>query len=98
MGKAKIVNSPKGSKGGFSLAKELQQITLLDVMEVVQGPLVIRPCILDDDTCQMRPSCLVSAQLRKLQMSLRESMQNLTLAEISRAERGKTRRGAIGNT
>jgi len=88
LGRAKMVKSLRGPKGGFSLAREPQQITLLDVMETVQGPLVIRPCVLDDDACPVRPSCPVSAQLWKLQKSLRESMQNLTLAEIVKAKRG----------
>jgi len=94
LGKAKIVKSFKGPKGGFSLAKESQQITLLNIIETVQGPLVIRPCLLDDDACPMYLSCPVSAQLCKIQKSLRESMQNLTLAKIIRAKRGKSRRDA----
>ena len=97
LGKANIVKGLRGPKGGFSLAQELQQITLLNVMEAVQGPLVIRPCLLDDEACPLRPSCHVSAQLWKLQKSLRESMQNITLAKIIRAKRGKSRRGARGS-
>lgn len=96
LGRAKVVKSFKGPKGGFSLAQESHRITLLDVMEIVQGPLVIRPCVLDDDACPVRPTCPVSARLRKLQKNLRESMQNLTLAKIIRAKRGKSRSGARG--
>ena len=94
LGRARIVKSLRGSKGGFRLAKEPQQITLLDVMESVQGPLVIRPCLLNDAACPMYSSCPVSAQLRKLQGSLRESMQNITLARLTRAKQGKVKRGA----
>jgi Rrf2 family protein len=97
LGKAKIVKSLKGPRGGFGLAQESRQITLLEVIETVQGPLIIRPCILDDDACSMRPSCPVSAKLCKLQKSLRESMQELTLAEIIRAKLGKSKRGARGS-
>ena len=86
--RAKIVKSLKGAKGGFSPLKEAQQITLLDVMETVQGPLIIRPCLLDDKACPVRPSCPVSTRLRQLQENLRESMRNLTLAEILNAKRG----------
>ncbi|MFC1875516.1 RrF2 family transcriptional regulator [Chloroflexota bacterium] len=98
LGKAKIVKSFKGPKGGFSLAQESRQITLLSIMEAVQGPLMIRPCLLDDGACPVRPSCPVSAQLRKLQKSLRESMQNITLAKIIRAKKGKPGSNATGNS
>jgi len=88
LNRSKIVKSFKGPRGGFSLAKGIQQITLLDVMEAVQGPLVIRPCLLDDAACPVRPSCPITTRLRKLQKSIMESMQHLTLAEILRAKRG----------
>jgi Rrf2 family protein len=88
--KAKMVKSSKGPNGGFSLAQEPRQITLLEVMEKVQGPLVVRPCLLDDDACPAQPSCPVSAQLRKLQKILQASMQDITLARIIRAKQGSS--------
>ena len=94
LGKAKIVRSFKGPKGGFSLAQESRQITLLNIMETFQGPLVIRPCLLDDSACPVRLSCPVSAQLRKLQKNIQESMRNLTLARMIRAKQRNSRRGA----
>jgi len=89
--KANMVRSFKGPKGGFSLAKEPQQITLLDVMEAIQGPLMIRPCLLDDNACPVRPSCPVSAWLQRLQKSLQASMQSLTLARITSATENEMR-------
>ena len=90
--KAKMVKSSTGPRGGFALAKDPWQITLLEVMETVQGPLVIRPCLLDDDACPAQPSCPVSAQLRKLQRILQESMKNITLARIIWAKQGSSSR------
>ena len=92
--KAKMVRSFKGPKGGFSLAQEPRQITLLNVTEAIQGPLMIRPCLLDDDACPVRPSCPVSAWLLRLQKSLQASMQKMTLARIIRAKQGKSSRAA----
>jgi Rrf2 family protein len=92
--KAKMVKSSTGPGGGFILAKDSRQINLLDVIEVVQGPLIIRPCLLDDDACPVRSSCPVSAQLRKLQNLLQKSMQNITLARIVRAKQGSSSRAA----
>ena len=92
--KAKMVKSSTGPGGGFTLAQEPRQITLLEVMETVQGPLVIRPCLLDDDACPAQPSCPVSAQLRKLQKILHESMKNITLARIIWAKQGSSSKAA----
>ncbi len=92
--KAKMVKSSTGPGGGFTLAKDSQQVNLLDVTEAVQGPLMIRPCLLDDDACPARPSCPVSAQLRKLQKILQQSMQDITLARIIRAKQGSSSKAA----
>ena len=92
--KAKMVRSYKGPKGGFSLAQEPRQITLLNVMEAIQGPLMIRPCLLDDDACPVRPSCPVSAWLLRLQKGLQTSMQSLTLARIIKAKRENASKAA----
>jgi len=86
--KAKMLMSFKGPKGGFRLAREPQQITLLEVMEAVQGPLMVRTCLVEAAAWPAHPSCPVSAQLRKLQGSLRESMQNIKLAGIIRVKQG----------
>lgn len=92
--KAKMIKSSTGPGGGFSLVQEPRQITLLNVMETVQGPLMIRQCLLDDDACPVRLSCPVSAQLRKLQKILQQSMRNITLARIIRAKRGSSSKAA----
>jgi Rrf2 family protein len=44
--RAKILKSFKGVNGGFSLAKQACDISLLDVVEAVQGRIIIRPCLL----------------------------------------------------
>jgi Rrf2 family protein len=94
LGRAKIVQSFKGARGGFSLARKPEQISLLDVVEAIQGPLMIRPCLLADDACPMHPSCPVSAELMRLQEILESSMQDLTLAKIVSAKRGNSGRAA----
>ena len=86
--KAGLLRSSRGRGGGFILAQNPKQISLLAVMEAVQGPLMVRQCLLDDDACPAHPSCPVSTELRKLQESLRKSMQRLTLARIMEARRG----------
>jgi len=79
---SKILKSFKGVNGGFSLAKQPCDISLLDVVEAVQGRIIIRPCLLDDDNCVTAKPCPVSYKLQKLQKTLDNEMENVTLAQI----------------
>ncbi|HEX8947629.1 MAG TPA: Rrf2 family transcriptional regulator [Dissulfurispiraceae bacterium] len=57
--RAGIVKSYRGVKGGFQLAKKPGEISLLDVIEAIQGPVVMNVCALDDKLCQFSKTCAV---------------------------------------
>ncbi len=85
--RAKMLKSFKGVNGGFLLAKEPEEINLLDVIESVQGSIIIRPCLLDDDNCVTAKPCPVSYKLQKLQETLDNEMKGITLAQIIQVKR-----------
>ncbi|MEJ2697849.1 MAG: Rrf2 family transcriptional regulator [Candidatus Sulfobium sp.] len=57
--RAGIVRSYRGVKGGFELAREPAQVSLLDVIEAVQGPVAMNACALDESVCGLSASCSV---------------------------------------
>jgi Rrf2 family protein len=59
LSKTGIVRSYRGVKGGFELARPPEQINLLDVIEVIQGPVAMNACALDESVCSMSGSCSV---------------------------------------
>ena len=86
--RANIIKSFKGVNGGFSLAKKPCDLSLLDVVDAVQGRIIIRPCLLDDDNCVTAKPCPVSYKLQKLQKTLDNEMHNITLANIIQVKKG----------
>ena len=46
-----VVRSYKGANGGYTLACEAEQITLRDIIELIDGPLAISRCIDDSHQC-----------------------------------------------
>lgn len=46
-----IVRSYKGANGGYTLARKAENITLRDVIELIDGPLAISKCIDDSHQC-----------------------------------------------
>lgn len=52
LGRAGLVDSTRGPKGGFRLARRGSAITLLEIYEAVEGPFSGRACLLDRPACQ----------------------------------------------
>lgn len=58
---AGLLHTSRGARGGVSLAKEPENISLLDVVEAIDGPIQLNECVGDgsicsfDDSCPMRP-------------------------------------------
>ncbi|MHB1295857.1 MAG: RrF2 family transcriptional regulator [Anaerolineae bacterium] len=71
LAKEGIVRSHRGARGGFSLARPAEQITLRQVIEAIEGPIALNRCLnpwegCDKcDTCALRP-VLASAQEQML--------------------------------
>src|SRR5512142_297105 len=57
--KAKIVRSYRGVKGGFSLAREAKEISVLDVMEAIEGKTALNLCLTDKKKWDFSRHCPV---------------------------------------
>lgn len=75
-----IVVSRPGKNGGFSLAKEPAEVSLTDVINTIQGALVLNDCMAGG--CDRRMVCPLSVQLRKAQDQLDLFFKNTTLQDI----------------
>jgi len=58
---AGLLQTSRGARGGVSLARKPEDISLLEVVEAIDGPILLNECVADGgicvfgDTCQMRP-------------------------------------------
>ena len=50
--KAKLVRSVRGINGGFHLAKAPEQITLLEILETMEGPISVVDCVRSPEKCK----------------------------------------------
>ena len=56
---AGILRSTRGSHGGVSLALPPAEISLLDIVEVIDGPVVLNECVSDRSLCPLGDKCPV---------------------------------------
>ncbi len=52
-----IVISTRGVAGGVRLARPAEEITLLEVIEALEGPFALNDCLLDDARCEFVSEC-----------------------------------------
>src|SRR5512136_68398 len=55
---AGLVKSVRGSKGGYSLGKPPAEISLKDLVEILEGPLTLVDCLGDPKRCERSASCV----------------------------------------
>ena len=80
--KAGMIRSVRGVNGGFHIAKKPEDITLLDVIEVMEGPLSIVDCVSTPKRCKLSENCAPREVWCKLNDDIRGLMRGTTLADI----------------
>ena len=80
--KAGMIRSVRGVNGGFHLAMKPEDITLLDVIEVMEGPLSIVDCVSMPKRCRLSDNCAPREVWSKLNEDIRDLMRSTTLADI----------------
>lgn len=87
--KSKIMRSYRGVDGGFSLDKKPKSITLLDVVESVEGPTYMQKCLYDAESCNRGCSgiCSVRESFKEIQKSVVEQMSAVNFEVLAAKEK-----------
>lgn len=86
---SKLIESCMGPKGGFTLGRAPAQITLLEVIEAIQGPISINRCLLSSDACGRQADCPVRVKLAGVQEQIVGGFAGITFADLVHSTNGK---------
>lgn len=79
--KAKLIKSIRGAQGGYVLNKLPEEITVADVMEVLEGPIEISDCV-EGTTCNNGNCCATRLVWQKIKTSIEDVTTSVTLKDI----------------
>ena len=79
--KAGMVTSERGPKGGFLAAKNADSITLLDIYELIDGPLTEPRCLLNLPVCRGQ-KCMFGDVLHNTHRKIRQLLDKTKLADV----------------
>ena|SRR3989339_1294278 len=81
--KVRLVDSIRGPKGGFNLAKDSQKITLLDIFEAIEGRAELDDCLLHQSVCGGGKECvLFNGLIEEMNSQIQEHMKNKKLSDL----------------
>lgn len=92
-----IIRSKVGKGGGHEMVKEPEEITLLTVVRVIDGPVAPLPCLSHTayqrcDDCDDEKTCGTRRLFKTVHDAAIESMSSMTLADAGRAKTSGARK------
>ena len=86
--KGGLLLAHRGAGGGLSLAKAAKKITLLDVIELVEGPMALNKCLINPRFCRRTNTCSVHVVWCEARTAMRCILGSRTLAELTAPPQG----------
>jgi len=80
---AGMLRATRGVRGGVALARPPESISLLQVVETIDGPITLNQCLADPDQCAFSPSCQVRAVWAEAQFALVQKLSMTNFKQLS---------------
>ena len=89
--KAGLVTSRRGPGGGYMLARGAHEISFVEVIRAIDGPIALVPCASENfyqrcDDCHDEATCAIRKVLMRVRSSAVEILEKTTLADAAGSE------------
>jgi FeS assembly SUF system regulator len=82
LAKEGVLLSHRGAKGGYSLSRRPAEISVAEVIRVLEGPIALTECGLHPGLCAQEPLCSVRTPWQRINEVIRDALSQVTLAEL----------------
>lgn len=77
-----LLRSEQGPQGGYNIVRDLQRVSVLELMEMIEGPVQVAKCLNDNSACELHSSCNIQSPVEQLNKKLNEFYRDLKVAEL----------------
>jgi Rrf2 family transcriptional regulator, iron-sulfur cluster assembly transcription factor len=90
LAKTEVINTFPGREGGLMLRRPPSQITLKDILEAFEGPLLLSQClqVKGEDDCPFQANCPVRKKWGRVQAAMLREMSMITFEDLSQEALG----------
>jgi Rrf2 family protein len=81
---AGLLHTSRGARGGVSLAREPKEISLLDVVEAIDGPILLNECVGDPAACAFYDECPMHPIWTDVQKTLVDRLSATSFASFKK--------------
>jgi FeS assembly SUF system regulator len=81
--RAGLLISQRGSKGGYSLARTPGEISVVEMITALEGPVGITECTLHPGVCAQESSCQVRDPWQRINSAVHAALEKITLADLA---------------
>jgi Rrf2 family cysteine metabolism transcriptional repressor len=84
---AQLVKGTVGMRGGYVLSRSPEDLTVLDILEAVEGEFFLVECVRDTGCCEYAAECVTHSLWKKINVIIRQELSSITLKSL--AEKNK---------
>ena len=82
LSKAGIVDSHRGRRGGYSLSRPPDEISVAAVLEALEGPVALTECSTTTGICSLEPVCVAKGHWGPISRAIQRTLQRLPLSAL----------------
>ena len=82
LAKAGVLSSTRGAKGGYSLAREPEKITVATVISALEGPIALTECSVSHKGCDQASGCRIQGNWHLINQKISLALESVTLADM----------------
>ena len=86
LAKSGFLRSEHGTNGGYKLARDAREITALEVIRSIDGPIVLTACFTEHGMCSHTDKCSVREPLRKVHEGILQLLSSISISDMSHDE------------
>jgi FeS assembly SUF system regulator len=80
---ADLLASQRGARGGYTLAREPQNVTVAQIIEALEGPIALMECSAGPGHCEQQSDCAVAEPWQRINRAIERTLEHVTLAELA---------------
>ncbi len=85
-----LVNSVRGAHGGYNLSKDPSQITLKEIVDVLEGDCSLVDCVKNPSCCERSPICATHDIWALIGGKISDTLSSITLDRLVKMNQEKT--------
>ena len=84
-----LLDSQRGSQGGYSLAKASDNISIASIIETFEGPISLTECSTSSCECSYESNCNAEEPWQKINDTVKNALESISLNEMAGNSKGE---------